>query len=149
MAAPPPGGSGLLLDFSQSVRTVVAGLAGREVSAWEIADELLMVHPVYGRSQLRRFSPPRGRREPIERWLMLVASLFDRDAVRASPAREIDGRMTLLSLARLEPELGLLYRRWGIAARLADDVAVSRETVFRGWALPQRPSEWVELAVAP
>ena len=48
---------------------------------------------------------------------MLVASLFDRDAVRASPAREIDGRMTLLSLARLEPELGLLYRRWGLAAR--------------------------------
>jgi WD40 repeat protein len=147
MAAPLPGGSGLLLEFSQSVRTVAADLAGREVTAWEIADELLVLHPEYGESQLRRFSPPLGRREPLERWLMLVASLFDRDTVGASPARVIDGRMTLRSLARLEPELGLLYRRWGIAARLADDVAVSRETVYRGWALPRRPSEWVELAV--
>ena len=111
MAAPLPEASGLLVDFSQSVRAVAAELAGREVTAWEIADELLTLHPEYGGTRHRGFAGNRGRREPLERWLVLVASLFDRDAVRASTARVINGRMTLLALARLEPELGLLYRR--------------------------------------
>ena len=145
-ASPPPEASGLLLDFSHSVREVAAKLAGREVTAWELADELLTLHPEYGGSRLRRFASTRGRREPLERWLVLVASLFDRDAVRASSARVIDGRMTLLSLARLEPELGLFYRHEGIGAQLAAELAVPLETVFRAWALPQRPSDWVELS---
>ena len=144
-AAPPPEASGLLADFSQSVREVAAQLAGREVTAWEIAEELLALHPEYGGSRLRRFAGAPGRREPLERWLVLVASLFDRDAVRATPAQVIDGRMTLLGLARLEPELGLLYRREGIGARLADEHAVPWETVVRAWAQPQRPGEWVEV----
>lgn len=145
-ASPPPEASGLLLDFSQSVRRVAAELAGREVTAWEIADALLTLHPEYGGSRLRRSPSTRGRREPLERWLVLVASLFDRAAVRASSARVIDGRMTLLSLARLEPELGLFYRHEGIGAQLAAELAVPLETVFRAWALPQRPSDWVELS---
>ena len=146
-ASPPPEASGLLLDFSQSVRQVAAQLAGREVTAWEIADALLTLHPEYGGSRHRRFASTRGRQEPLERWLVLVASLFDRDAVRASSARVIDGRMTLLSLARLEPELGLLFRHEGIGERLSADLALPLETVFRAWALPQRPSDWVELSV--
>src|SRR5689334_11302067 len=94
-------------EFSISVRQVAAELAGRDVTAWELAERLLQLHPEQGRADRVRPFLHNGPRRSVEQWLTLVAGVAADLAVDVSGGvRLIDTRATLLALGRLEPELG-------------------------------------------
>ena len=96
--------------FSPSVQRVAAELAGRDVTAWELAGRLLALHPEHGRADDLGPFLQNGPRRSVEQWLALVAGVAADPAVDPSGAMPIDTRATLLALGRLEPELGAILR---------------------------------------
>src|SRR5262245_59820421 len=123
----------LLESFSRSVRQFIDGVAEPEATAWQIADAFMRTHPDYCRSELLPLADRPGRSQSYARWLLQIRTLFDLDAVRASPVGVIDGRMTLLALARLEPELDRAFGRAGFRARLERELGAPPARVFRTW----------------
>ena len=116
--------SDVLGGFSLSVRSVAADLAGQPVTAWELAGRLLSLHPDYGGSHLLPLDGGEGVRRTVAEWLALV----ERMGVRPADAWVIDGRMTLLGLARLEPELGAVFAREGLTTQLKRGAPVHHES---------------------
>jgi WD40 repeat protein len=137
----------LLPGFSDSMNKLAAKLGGQDVTAGTIADELLSSHAYYGGPPSSPLAGVAGRTQAFELWVLQIEMLFDRAAVEASPMEVIDSRMTLLALARLEPALGAVLGRDGVRARILRELKAPPEDLFRPWATPQRPSEWVELTV--
>ena len=82
---------------------------------------------------------------PVWQWLLLVAGLYDREAVERSEAEEVDTRLLLLGLARLEPEFDALLRERRDARRLERDLGFPLETVLRPWARRAAPTELVKV----
>ncbi len=137
---------GWLEGYSASVGVAVRGLAHDEVSLWQLADALLDVHRAeYGAQALRRLGERRGEARAAGRWLELVATMFDRDALAHSSSVVIDGPLTLLALARLDESLDQALRRAGVRARLEERLGFAPAEVFRPWALAARPTQWVDL----
>jgi hypothetical protein len=133
------------VEFSASVDDMARRHAGREVSAWELADDLIEHHRNYGIDDVRPlFTGRDGPRRLTEHWLSLAAGLFDAEGVRRS-MQVVDGRLLLLALARLEPELDALLRRLGARRRIEGDLPVASEEVFPAWALPTSETQFLEL----
>src|SRR5262245_12124961 len=103
------------MAFSVSVQRCAAELSGREVTAWELAAQLLSQHPEYGDADRLRslVEGGGGTRRDVEQWLELVAGVVD-----AADAEVIDTRATLLALAQLEPELKTAFEAVHVMARL-------------------------------
>ncbi len=114
------------------------------MTAWEVAGALYTSHD-YG-------SPPPPPppddatvTRPLVEWLALVDGLYDRAAVAASPAEVIDGRLTILGLARIDEEFGAALRAAGVRRRLLRDLRFPVERVLLPWALPAAGVEALDL----
>jgi WD domain, G-beta repeat/KAP family P-loop domain len=135
----------LLASFSSPVRKLALRFASEDVTAWQLASALLDAHPDYGGQPLQPLAAREGAARPVGEWLTLVARLFDRDAVAASRSEVIDGRLMLLGLARLDPELDRLLRRSRLYRQLEHDLGFPLGSVFLPWALPAPPTEFLQL----
>src|SRR4051812_24681423 len=103
-AEPPTATTDPLEGFSSSVRRVAARLGTTEVAAATVIGELLNDHPEYAERDSSPFVS-RSPDLPVDEWLARVREFFDPDAVARSRSRVIDGRLTILALGRLVPDL--------------------------------------------
>src|SRR6185503_10130150 len=85
------------IEFSASVRTVAAELPDRDVTAWELAERLLTLHPEHGRADHVRPFLQNGGRRSVEQWLALVAG------VAADLAVDVPGSTKLIDAGRRRP----------------------------------------------
>ena len=136
----------ILKGFSQSVHSVVTRLDAAGTTVWQIADGLLRAHERdYGAGKVPPLAERSGESRPIAHWLELVHGLFDLQAVAVSKSQVIDGRLTLLGLARLDARLDRMLRDTEVRWRLEDDLGYPLADVFLPWGLPSRPTKWLEL----
>ena len=117
--------------FSVSVQRCAAELTGRDVTAWELAERLLSLHPGYGDADvLRSVAEDESRpRRPVDEWLAVVAAVVGDTAIETSDAAVIDTRAALLALAHVEPELGATLDALHVTGRLERPPVVEPEPV--------------------
>src|SRR5687768_4690740 len=93
-------------DLGELSPTVAGALAATptEVTAAELAQDILASHPDYGGGRATKLhlagGATDGKRRERRTWLAGVRDLYDRDA-----APMLHGRLVIIGLARLEPEL--------------------------------------------
>jgi hypothetical protein len=94
-----------LSEFSFSVRTAVRGLEDKQISSWTIVQRLAELHPEYGDGLAKILSKERGPAQvvvkPVYGWLAEV-----RHAISADRRYVLDGRLTILALAKIDHALG-------------------------------------------
>jgi hypothetical protein len=144
----PQGLGPVLDDFSETVRAIVGRLDVSGATVWQLADGLLQEHLAeYPSSAISSLALRSGVSRPTARWLELVAGLIELEAVAAlSRSPVIDSSLLLLGLARLDRGLDRVLRETKIRWRLEDGLGYQLDQVFRPWALPLRPTEWIELS---
>ena len=94
--------------FSETIRTVVSKLgAETEVTASGLADAIRIDHPDYAKPRFGSISldTRAGEQRKVSAWLAAVRDSYDLAAVAASKHSVIDGRLTLIALAMLDPSL--------------------------------------------
>src|SRR5689334_19128966 len=134
-AAPPPGTTEDPLDgFSRSVREVASRLGTDDVSARQVVIALLGEHREYAEARLSPFITTPGR--PVGEWLARVRELFDLEAVARTPSQVVDGRLTILALGRLDPDLGTAMREVRISRSVERGLGFRLASVLQPWALP-------------
>ena len=142
----PTGLQPLLNGFSRSVRAVVGRLDLAATTVWQLADGLLREHEdEYGAIAVPPLVQRSGEPRPLTRWLELVQGLLNQQAVADSKSQVIDGRLVLLGLARLDSGLDRVLRDTGVRWRLEEGLGYPLPDVFWPWALPWRPTEWLDL----
>jgi len=115
------------------------------VTAWEIAGALFARHPDYGNPPTPPPQDAAPASRPLAEWLALVEGLYERPAVAASPAEVIDGRLTILGLARIDEGFGSALRASGARQRLLRGLGFPIERVLVPWAFPSSPVDVLEL----
>ena len=136
--------------FSRTVRGAIGHLDPAATTQWQLADFLIRAHPNYGPlARLLPLSDRAGETLPLETWLARVERLLDLEAVARSPSEVVDGRLVLLALARLDPELDAMLRESRVRWRLERDLGYPLDDVFRPWAVPASPTALAPLWSAP
>jgi len=130
----------LLVRFSQSVRTAAGDLQATPVPAAQIAHSLLRLHPEYVDGALE--VEPGGPVREVMDWLWHCWSLYDPDKTGGV----VDGRLTILALARIDERLDAALRRGG---RRRLELQRTFADVAWDWALPSRVREYAEIAAFP
>ena len=136
-----------LKGFSEDVRSIARELDPPLVTIWQLADALLQAH----RKDSGIATPPSlagraGEPRLPAGWLAPVGRLFDPGALAQRNMPGIDWRLSLLGLARLDAELDRALRETKERWRLEDGLGYPLADVFWPWALPPRPTEWLELS---
>jgi WD40 repeat protein len=136
-----------LEGFSEDVRSIARKLEPAPMTVWQLADALLQAH----REDSGIAPPPSlagraGEPRLPAGWLEPVRRLFDPGALAQQSMPGIDWRLTLLGLARLDAGLDRALRETKARWRLEDSLGYPLADVFWPWALPPRPTEWLELS---
>ncbi len=136
-----------LEGFSEDVRSIARELDPPIVTIWQLADALLQAH----RKDSGIVTPPSlagraGEPRLPAGWLAPVGRLFDPGALAQRNMPGIDWRLALLGLARLDAGLDRALRETKERWRLEDGLGYPLADVFWPWALPPRPTEWLELS---
>ncbi|MHA6782984.1 P-loop NTPase fold protein [Pseudonocardia saturnea] len=124
-------------DLGQLSTTVAQVLTATpaEVTATEMADDILFRHPEYADRRAYRVSGAKGDRSRDRRtWLTEVRALYDRAA-----APLLHGRLVIIGLARLEPGLRATLDRDGFHDQLVREVYPPIETLWARPAPADRP----------
>ncbi len=126
----------LLSRFSESVRGVASGLGATPATAADVAQTLLRAHPEYIDGALS--VEPGGAAREIDDWLWHCWSLYDPEKTGGV----VDGRLTILALARIDDRLNAALRRGG---RRRLELRRTFADMAWGWALPPRVREFAEV----
>jgi hypothetical protein len=128
-------------QYSASIRQVRRALGGAtSVTPGQIAEALQVAHPGYGGGKFERVTlrPDAGPTAVTDDWFQRVRSLYDTSKVAETRHRVIDGELTLLGLAELDPSLAEDLGADGFLDALRSDVE----------ALPRPVTDDANLAVA-
>jgi hypothetical protein len=113
-----------------SVKTAVNELSGeKEPSSWQLVTGLLKHHGEYGGQKGAQVAagpgPADPARRPADLWLEDVSALFDREMVG-----ELHGRLLILGLSRLDPQLKNYLESQGFLRPLADELREDFESLL-------------------
>jgi hypothetical protein len=113
-----------------SVKTAVNELSGeKEPSSWQLVKGLLKHHGEYGGGKAAQMAagpgPSQPARKPAGLWLEEVSALFDREMVD-----ELHGRLLILGLSRLDPQLKTYLESQGFLRPLADELKEDFESLL-------------------
>jgi hypothetical protein len=122
----PPLGIGL----SPTVARVQKELGGEPVTSFEMVEAILRKHPEYARSVERptgeSFDPTVAGKRTAQKWLQDVIGLL-----RPDRARELHGRLLIVSLARLDPSLERTLRTHDFLPALTGEIQEMPELIFK------------------
>lgn len=132
-------------NFSRSVAGLGSLVDEDGTTLGQIAEALIRTHTQYGLAPVLARLETTGTMLTLAEWLERVEGLFDLEAVRRSPSEVVDGRLTLLALARLDPDFDAVLRAAKVRWRLERDLGYPLEDILWPWALPVRPTQLLEL----
>ena len=114
-------------QFSASILQLRDSAADEgDITASRLAQQLAAQHPEYANSRLGEIvlDTTLGPTLPIQQWLSMAAAEFDLAAVRQSSHQVLDGRLVLLGLAQVDPDLSRQLDESGVLTLLRREVSV-------------------------
>lgn len=100
------------------------------IRSWALVQNLLTAHPEYGRNLARKLSsevgPRDGEQRTVDEWLANLQQMFDPQQMR-----QLNGRVGILGLARLDPTLHQYLESWEFIAALEEELREPFESLLR------------------
>ncbi len=131
----------LLQGFSQSIRGVFAGVEFEEVTVWQLGRSLTAALDRFAQGALVG-QEGAGEARPRWQWLVLVRGLFAWDEIsrRLPTSPEVDERLFLLALGRLDSDFEHQLRRSGARWKFEDELELRLSDALLPWVKPVPPS---------
>lgn len=128
--------------FSASVRRLSSKLESKEISAWELVREMLVIHDEYGAGMGQNFKqvvydePSNYTKQSVDAWLASVCEQFEPWALPSEKQGHerfplVDGRLLICGLANLETPLGRYLDNTGLLAALKNELQVDFKALLK------------------
>lgn len=140
-----------MADFSETMKSVAHELEPLgHVTASAFALGIQRRHPEYGGGRFERIAidPALGELDNVAGWLARIRGRYDREGVRASKHRTIDGRLGLVALAQLDTNLDGRLREEGFLRALAAEIDIPAMTANVRARIAEKAAR-VELGAEP
>ena len=134
----------LLAPYSGSIRRgIEAGDWPPQLDAWELARQLLAIHPDYVSPQpsLQETGPSRALGE----WLALFPAMFDLPTLAGTTSEVIDVPLAIMAVARTDARLEEVLRQAGALRQLERRLTFDPRIVLASWARPGARSAFGEI----